>query len=364
MVRRSGISDCKPVVNVALVRNSIALIACPNGLGHVHRVCVLGEQFAKIGWQATIFAPQAKFARVFEALRIEPKAFLIDFDAKFDLASISQGCPEAMCWEKRLPCLNDYDVVLSDNLPEILRIRKDAILSGNFFWHEVLPDISIGYCDDVARLIRESNPLLLSYGGFSVIEDLGAVQVHDCAIPTVETTRNSTSTRRKCLLVTTGTTDAGLASGRTILETLARTGIEPFEKVFVEPGLIGDFDNPEFFGADFSRDMFINVVATIGRPGFGAISDSFYYGSKFFPVVSENNREMSWNAAKLKEKGLGEGCLQACEAVQAAKIYAEDKTQQHIFQSNLSKFERENNSLPTAVDVVRKCRGHDNVLAR
>ena len=351
------------MARAVLVLKSIALIGCPNGLGHVRRVCALSEQFAKDGWQATIFAPRAKLARAIQVLAIEPKALLYDFDAKFDIASLGQGLSKAVWWEKRLPSLDKFDVVLSDNLPEILRLRKDAVLSGNFFWHEVLPNISSEYRARAVRLIRECNPLLLSYGGFSVIQDSSAVQVRDCAIPTVQMSRGVTTPRQKCLLVTSGTTDHGAVDGKAILDTLVRAGIAPFAKVFVEPNLLRGINHPDLCPADFSREMFIDVVATIGRPGFGAITDCFCYSSKFFAVVSEQNHEMAWNAARLKDKGLGESYLQASEAVQDAKRYAADKTQQHVFQTNFKKFSKINSNLPSAVDVIREWQNSETTLS-
>lgn len=331
---------------------TIALIACPNGLGHVRRMYVLGEQLVRHGWRVTVFAPSEKILKVGRALGIRRKFFLNDFDARFDIPSLRQGLSETLFWERRLPSLDQFDIVVSDNLPEVLDLRTDAILSGNFLWHQVLSDIPNCYRGRAGKLIKEHRPPILSYGGFSIIDKVAGVQVLDCAIPAIEDDLDLEVNQKNSLLVTCGTTGNIKAQFKEFILDLVMTGIEPFTKVFVEPGLLADFNYSGFYAADFSIKMFSSVGAIIGRPGFGAITDSIYCGAKFFAVFEEKNLEMKKNAELLQKKGLGGSYSTADQAWSEAKKFAMDEHQQGIFSHNRMEIVRLNRKLPTVLEIV------------
>ena len=148
---------------------SVGLIACSNGLGHARRLILIANNLSEYGASVTLFAPKVSVERISKALQIEIRFTFIDFDTQTSADLLRIGNYQSLFWEERLPNLSNFDVVISDNLPEILAIRPDAWLSGNFFWHEALQDISPQYRMRATQLIRSNRPNMLTYVPFSSI---------------------------------------------------------------------------------------------------------------------------------------------------------------------------------------------------
>ena len=164
---------------------SVALIGCSNGLGHVRRLALIANQLATRGVEVVLFAPLQSVERVQSALAVEKMFSVIDFDTRTSAHALRTGNHQAMYWEKGLPTLRQYDLVVSDNLPEILSIRPDAWLSGNFFWHESLPGISSNYRRRAEKLISRHRPSVLTYGPFSSIQQAENLAIFNCSIPSI-----------------------------------------------------------------------------------------------------------------------------------------------------------------------------------
>ncbi len=133
---------------------SAALIACSNGLGHFRRIFILAKVLANKKVKVTIFAP-LRYILVFNKSNCTSTSItMVDFDTQTSAINWTNGNEQN--WYKLLPDLSEFDIVVSDNLIEILKVRHDAWLLGSFFWHESIYRLP-------KKLIKESRELLLEY---------------------------------------------------------------------------------------------------------------------------------------------------------------------------------------------------------
>ncbi len=305
---------------------SIAFIACSNGLGHTRRAILIADALARLGAKVTLFARKASVKYLLTVFGRKENFFIIDFDTFTSATSLENGHFESIYWEKRLPTdIYSFDIVVSDNLPEILAIRPDAWLSGNFLWHESLDRISIHYRRRAIALIAECRPKILTYGPFSIIEHLDDLEVVNCAIP-----QSSIKSKIKCpnaLLIACGTGGNAKSLYQRFINGLSQNQISPFETVFVDPILLPEKPFAGMRKADFSPSMFSLVSAAICRPGFGIISECIAYGIPMFPVFESGNSEMKRNALLVESLRLGSAC-QTCEDALGTAInsYSDSET--------------------------------------
>ena len=65
--------------------------------------------------------------------------------------------------EKNIRNIDDYDLVVTDNIVEILRYRKDSIYSGSFLWFDVFQE-KFGkntFSEEERKLFYDVNPLVV-----------------------------------------------------------------------------------------------------------------------------------------------------------------------------------------------------------
>ena len=307
---------------------STALIACANGLGHVRRVLLIASELNEIGVEVTVFAPSKSVQKIKTSLQLEIKYCVRDFDTWTSIPALRDGDPRALNWEQRLPDISSFDFVVSDNLPEILEIRPDAWLSGNFLWHEVLSGISRSYSQRARSLLEAYEPNLLTYGGFSAVNDINNLQITECAIP--NPIINQSEVLKDSLLITSGTGGEAESSFRDFVKSLTKDTIKPFSQVFVEPSLVPQDCKSWMLPASFTANMFCKTLVAICRPGFGILSDCLLYNIRMITLFEKGNHEMVRNTNFLESAGLGEKSNDFTAALFVAHEYASDPRRREL----------------------------------
>jgi hypothetical protein len=236
-----------------------------------------------------------------------------------------------LAWEQRLPNLEEFDIVISDNLPEILVVRPDSWLSGNFLWHEALPNVSPLYRRRALNLIEVNQPHMLSFLPFSSIENSSNLKIHWCAMPQVNA--KCRSIVRDSLLISSGTGGEIAHDYKNFIDSLLSYERGPFKIVYVEPELLPQ-NKPEWMQpATFTKAMFSRLIATICRPGFGIISDCIEHSVRMFLVFECHNREMHSNSKSLQLHGFGvhlESCEEAFHVVSQLALNHQDYDVDHM----------------------------------
>lgn len=303
-----------------------ALIACSNGYGHIRRTAAIAAGLAARDVAVTWFA-KGRAAESFLGWpgsrgahrRIE----IVDFDTQTSAAKLRSGAPEALQWHRRLPEMSGFDLVLSDNLPEILEIRGDAILCGHFFWHDVLDGLPEAYVARAQALIDRHRPVVISSDIFTmpVLERntrLLRVGLFDLA------GKVASSTPRRNLLIACGRGGEIKDDMKRLVASLAEASAVPFDTVFVEPDLMVARPPRWMAPAALSPDMYAGLLAAICRPGIGTVTDCLIAGARVFALGEAWNREMVHNSSRIAELGLGQACADASDAIRQAWAYAGD----------------------------------------
>ncbi len=213
------------------------------------------------GAQVTLFAPAQATRRIDRSVGVSDRLTTVDFDTATSAESLRTGVAHTAHWERRLPPLDRFDSVLCDNLPEVLAVRRDAILSGNFFWHQTLPDVAPEIRVRAVALLATHRPLMITYGPFAAEELQNVTRCIPVAL--IQIRRQVADSQRDALLVTCGRSGALREETIDLIETISG-GPKPADvKVFVEPDLLPD-KAPAWMGpADYSLARRVQpVVAT------------------------------------------------------------------------------------------------------
>ncbi len=290
----------------------IAIIACDNGLGHVRRCYIIGLVLANRGDLVDLYAPKQSFEK-FKSL-FDAHLFLknVDFSTGTSSVGLLQSDPFSLNWYRRLPDMSIYDVVVSDNLPEILYVRPDAILSGHFFWHEDLETISKGYQQACQTLIELHNPIVIA------TELFASEKIRACKkfIPVglyIYGNQDADALKGDALLITGGATTSLRVEMQRLVQFFVLNGPGMFKTVYVDSALIVQSCEvkdtrvlPEWLElAAYDVAMYKRVSVAICRSGVGTITDLLQYGGKAYCVYESGNKEMVANARRLEERGLG-----------------------------------------------------------
>lgn len=287
----------------------IAIISCDNGLGHLRRCYLLSLKFANAGDFVTIFAPTIKFLKFQTIFGSHENIQNFNFSTGGQrTGSFFQGS-SLLDWLDKLPDLKKYNLVISDNLPEILAVRSDAVLSGHFFWHDIYRNVPSYYVDYCKNLIETCAPIVIGAEIFS------------------STTVKSCKNYKPTGLYIYGETNFDKEDVDSILVTGGSTSIiqNNLIKLFTEiindnrfnkycfyvdrqllnktKGKYSDLNN--IFIAEYDDLMYRKINYALCRPGVGTLTDLLQNGGYPICLYETENKEMQDNVTGLRAYGLG-----------------------------------------------------------
>lgn len=297
---------------------SCAVIACDNGYGHVRRCILICNALAASGVSATLFAPLAAVRRFNKSDNVT----VIDFETKTSVDGLRRGDADCRFWERRLPPLDTFDLVVSDNLPEILRLRPDAVLSGSFLWHLALDGVSSNIANEAKNLLAEHRPVMVAselFGQPGLSEWTRLFSVGLC------TREPASPPHGENLLIACGGTAAIEDDFRAFVSEIANGSPPAFPVVWVEPRLLPQHAPDWMRKAEFGQDLYNGLAAAICRPGVGTLTDCLCAGARVFAIWEPGNGEMAFNARRLTEVGVGEAATDLRTAYAAAQSFVADR---------------------------------------
>jgi hypothetical protein len=286
---------------------------------------LIAQVLAQRGCHVDLLAPRHKYETFATLFGRCNNLRNIDFATQTHPDYFRQLRPETVEWYQRLPSLEPYDLVVSDNLPEVLAIRPDAILSGHFFWHDALPDLPNIYREKVDAWLRDYSPWVIATDLFA--SPLVKAQPRYYPVGVFLHQKPQTSALQgKTLLVSGGSTPALGQRLTEVLLAMTQAKPEGIEYVYVDSRLLhscGVEENrpPWIQVATYSEVMYNQVAAAICRPGIGTITDLLAHGGRPFCVYEPNNLEVMRNAKTLQTYGVGENCIEPNLSLQQATNY-------------------------------------------
>lgn len=296
----------------------IALVSCSNGLGHVRRLIHLANAFLSLTpCKISLFCPAKSFDKLGRTLSTRYISN-VDFDSSTKISDWISG--KATQWIHTIPSLSEYRHVVSDNLLEIVHIRPDAWLSGSFFWHKSLPNISKEIIASSQRLLFKHNPRMISTSLFAApyLQDL--TRLHQVGLFGDRT--SACQNEQTSLLISCGT--GGSCSTKYNLDSLDQNTLLSLElhysTIWVDPTLYNKRLPNLFQPATYSASMYNSLSCAIIRPGIGTITDCLAASCRMYLLYEGANFEMKHNANQLSQHGLGHIVSSLDEALHLATL--------------------------------------------
>lgn len=287
------------------MKKKIAIIICDHGLGHIRRCILLALKRKELSEDITIFAPKKSVKKILLSTGLKLEDIKIhNFLTKTDQNKFRKKLPIILNWLNRLPNLNKFDYIICDNLVEILSIYPNTILSAQFFWHDVIKNVSKEYKNFCEKLLLRYKPKVLGCKIFSMkkIRNLKRYQpIKPYYNPRLQKFVKQTSKKKyQDLLITGGSTKVLYKEMKKIVKFFLKKRPDKFRNIYVDPQLMPTNNPGWFLEADFSLEMYSNIKAAICRPGLGVLTDLLTIKAKIYPIYEKNNQEMKHNAKILK----------------------------------------------------------------
>lgn len=323
----------------------ITFLACNNGFGHIHRVKALIENLLRRhNHTVNLYADRHQVSLIFPE-SIQRRIRIIDtrYPRGNFLEQINLSRLDWQTLELEKGPLFSSDLVVSDGIPGILRIRNDAILISNFFWHEVLQKYS-EKSPDLSEVVEVQRDILDTYNPRIFCSKIFATPGVKLANVILEfdtlnyfhhATKNHLVEKNKVLF------SCGLGGEDSDLykDCIAKSAkrLSQLEKtVFVERNYFNEFEKFEFLKpACFSHEMYQSLQVAIIRPGFGTLNCCLAEGVIPITYSSPDSFEMNHNALVIEKNNLGISEANPFEALEAAFELIKDPLELKTFQNNI-----------------------------
>ena len=288
---------------------SCAIIVCDHGLGHLRRCAIEAKNRQEKGENVTLFAPLKSMERITRIFPSLNGLKILDFSTNTKLENYRHGLTAAIGWIKNIPNLDEFDLVICDNLPEILSLRPDAILYAQFFWHDIFQDLAKDYFYFCENLLAKYCPTIIGCDLFAMNQVKSQPRYKPVGLYFVpellEAVKKKSLESRTDLLITGGSTKSAHLKIKEIINKILISGPKSFNYIHVDSELLPDDPPTWMIGADFSIEMYCRLKAAICRPGLGVLTDLLTVGVKPYLIYEPGNPEMEHNATVLEKHGLG-----------------------------------------------------------
>ena len=283
----------------------IALIACDHGFGHTRRILRIAKYLISNNQDLRIdlFASLKIVNQIDSNLFTNSKLGFIDLQTNTSLTDEFFKSP--FKWLEIIPDLSFYDKVVCDNLPEILSVRSDSIISGSFLWIDAVMGFKEEDIFFVTKLIKAYKPTMISLKYFSLNLTRYDFKLFETGFLVEDENSNLMNKSTKLGILVTGGKSRKIDNELTnMISQYKHELILRNIEVFVDRNIYNE--NLDFVKiAQYDDYMFGKIIAAIARPGIGIISDSVNYAFKIFSYYEHGNFEMTYNAESLEKLGLG-----------------------------------------------------------
>ena len=304
-------------------QTKVALIACSNGMGHIRRMLALASSLNELGATPYLFAPKRKSEKLIK-LNNSYMPKIIDFKSATQYDDWLNG--NAYNWTHYLPDLSDYDSIVSDNLLEILYIRKDAWISGSFLWQYSLSGIASDNVKNAEKILNQFNPKMISSSLFSADYLYKKTRLFKVGLFSFSSKHEYYNGSDILISIGTG---GSIGNEVEILLDKICTSNKPIDGIiWIEPSLWNGSMPKWVLPADFTPDMYKKIRCAVVRPGVGTVTDCLLNGARIFSFYEAGNYEMKDNSRKLKIAGVGEDSSRIDQAWDLALNYYDSSFKQ------------------------------------
>lgn len=294
----------------------ILYVVCSNGFGHIKRSTSIAESLLqkRKDIQITWFISDSSAQYINDTASSELKSVSrkISYDNKIGFSLKNMQNPNFednfhkwLVLLKKTFKAQKNDLILSDNMLSPLNLSNNVILIGSFLWHDILEEDenNKAFLDFEKKIIEGRKPKMLH------IKNMGMQAIIDkteaTPIPWVTTNffdKGLGKTKNKNILITAGRSGV---DRELFLEITKKLLSESQFNVFVNAQMKEELNDERLITFDFSDSSFANLSLIICRPGIGIITDAIRFNIPLLTHSRFLNKELIFNARKIKELGLG-----------------------------------------------------------
>jgi len=302
---------------------TLTLLVCSNGFGHFKRCARISERLVSVNKKINInfickneiISRQADWSTTQKIVR-HPRINFFDAGTTVEITKPSKSSPSSFSignidWLDEELIINS-DIVISDNVSSILKIRQDSILMGSFLWADVISkykntsEALKNYYESEMLLLKTYNPTMIT--------------LRDMAMPFVKENTNPFYTSwiadnkklglakkvkekiQNILIIGGGT---GVVDSQ-ILKIIKNLKQCKKYKIFSSKSVIGNNKNiSNVTNFDFNCSSFSDIDLLICRPGIGSLTDAVTYNIPVFGIAEEGNSEIQFNLNQIEELNFG-----------------------------------------------------------
>ena len=281
----------------------IAYIVCDSGLGHLSRSLKIASEIVKLKANVFLFCNKKKLKKI--NFKKNNNLKFINFLSGHNRQLNNKNYFYKI--EKKIPNLKKFDIVVSDNLPEVLKSHNNVILISNFFWHRII--LKFNNYRNIEKILRQKKPLIICnkyvshpyINSYENVKKLGFFSDY-----------KKTVKKYQVLLVSEGTSHTKLSDKSYLLKYIKIIG-PFFDKIFLDPKYFSDKNffkfvkkvNKDVFLAKYNNKMFRLVTHAIIKPGLGLVTDCISNDISCYYFYKNFNKEFKYNAKKLEDLKIG-----------------------------------------------------------
>jgi len=316
----------------------ICILVCANGLGHIRRVLsILDYIFATSAnnfsnYNFTIFFPlkRLKYLKSWESyinLNSNDKVKFNDFSypSNYSITSLKEKYWDVI----DLKNFSNYDLIWSDNITQVLNVDCNVLLTGSFFWYEILESLDNSkknniFVKEQRTLISEKKPVMIGNEYFSTNDVKNLSTFHPVGFYRYNVFDYG-HIDKKDILLSAGLGGESVQDCENAIEKIIKSDLKPPRILWLEPKVYKKHYPQWIKPATYTSEMFNSCFVSCIRPGIGTISDSLL--GRNYIISFSDSPEMFHNSSILKKNSFGEnsqnpynGYLRALEIFEDKKL--------------------------------------------
>ena len=275
----------------------VGIIPCDNGLGHISRSIELANFLIK-KFNVTLFL--SKYEKNFS---INKKVSIKKINSNFKL---TKNYSYNTNWYKKIKNkkIQKIDLLISDNLPEAIFLKKKTILYANFFWHEILNKKKYLIRNLNKEILKRDIKILSNY----LFGNILSLRKNIYKIGFIGKFKKQNALKKEGILISLGNSRIGYDKNFRISFKILQNPKSDKYTFYVDKNL---FKKKKKFPknikvANFSDKMFEDIKVAIIKPGFSTIQDCLKRGITINSYLQTYNKEFLNNAKTLKKEKIGD----------------------------------------------------------
>lgn len=269
---------------------TISIIVCPNGFGHIRRSCQLYNSLTAAGYKVKIYTDKDQFNDYILSKNITNN---------FDISNCS-WLPIANDYKKNQFKLDEFrnlsekisnSLIISDNYLEPFIYNKKGILLANFFLHKELLDQDHEYMNSFNSIQWNDINLVTSIFTMPYIKE----KPNSLKIPLIGEQFNQMEDMNH-LIITKGLGCWSNDFDQKIINYIQRNLFDYNGKIFLDKTLKNILQDIKSINLNIevtslNEEIISTATAIIGRPSIGILTESFQYRIPFVAVVGADDKE-------------------------------------------------------------------------